>query len=246
MNLTDALQADFILIKPVTTCSLFDTLHELLMQGSSGKQIAVADSGKHVMEHHLEGVKILLAEDNTMNQIVAKGMLEQAGASVDIVENGQMAVDLLRAAPERYAIVLMDVQMPVMDGFVATRLIRSALGSTVPVLAMTAGVTESERKQCIAAGMDDFIAKPIDLGQMFATIARFLPVRRNFRVGHRDARKRPAAESSLRGRTYGARPRSIDRGCGRQCRLPGYDPGLVAAHRRPGRSAHRRDAPCLA
>ncbi|MDR3480131.1 MAG: CHASE domain-containing protein [Burkholderiaceae bacterium] len=178
MNLTDAPQADFILIKPVTTCSLFDTLHELLTQGSSGKQMAAADSGKHVMEHHLEGVKILLAEDNTMNQIVAKGMLEQAGASVDIVENGQLAVDLLRAAPERYAIVLMDVQMPVMDGFAATRLIRSALGSTVPVLAMTAGVTESERKQCIAAGMDDFIAKPIDLGQMFATIARFLPVRR--------------------------------------------------------------------
>ncbi|HSY26771.1 MAG TPA: response regulator, partial [Burkholderiaceae bacterium] len=176
MNLTEASQADLILIKPVTICSLFDALHEVLIQKSKGGRIAAVDSGKQVMEHQLEGIKILLAEDNTMNQIVAKGMLEQAGAQVDIVENGQMAIDLLRAAPQRYAIVLMDVQMPVMDGFAATRLLRTSLGLKLPVLAMTAGVTESERMQCIAAGMDDFIAKPIDLGQMFATIARYLPL----------------------------------------------------------------------
>lgn len=179
MNQTASSQADLILIKPVTTCSLFDTLYEALVQKSKGKQIVAIDIGKHLMEHHLEGVKILLAEDNTMNQIVAKGMLEQAGASVDIVENGKMAVDLLRAAPQRYDMVLMDVQMPVMDGFAATQVIRSELGLSLPILAMTAGVTESERMQCIAAGMDDFIAKPIDLGQMFATIAQHLPGCRN-------------------------------------------------------------------
>jgi len=68
----------------------------------------------------------------------------------------------------------MDVQMPVMDGFSATRLIREELGLTLPVIAMTAGVMESEREQCIAAGMDDFIAKPIDVEQMFGTIRRHL------------------------------------------------------------------------
>ena len=176
MNLAEASQADLILIKPVTICSLFDALYEVLIQKSKNGRIAAAESGKQAMEHQLEDIKILLAEDNAMNQIVAKGMLEQAGAQVDIVENGQMAIDLLRAAPQRYAIVLMDVQMPVMDGFAATRLLRTSLGLKLPVLAMTAGVTESERMQCIAAGMDDFIAKPIDLGQMFATIARHLPM----------------------------------------------------------------------
>jgi CheY-like chemotaxis protein len=68
----------------------------------------------------------------------------------------------------------MDVQMPVMDGFGATRIIREDLGLTLPVIAMTAGVMESEREQCIAAGMDDFIAKPIDVEQMFAAMRRHL------------------------------------------------------------------------
>ncbi len=112
-----------------------------------------------------------------MNQIVAKGMLEHAGATVNIAEHGQMAIDLLRVSPHRYHLVLMDVQMPIMDGFTATRLIRAELGLTLPVLAITAGVTESERMQCTDAGMNDFIAKPIVAGQMFATIARHLPGR---------------------------------------------------------------------
>jgi PAS domain S-box-containing protein len=120
----------------------------------------------------LQGLRLLLVEDHPLNQLVARGMLEHAGASVEVAENGQLAVDRLRDRAEDYDIVLMDVQMPVMDGFEATRHIRHTLGLKLPVLAMTAGVMQSEQDQCIDAGMDDFIAKPLDVEQMLDTISR--------------------------------------------------------------------------
>ncbi len=120
----------------------------------------------------LQGLRLLLVEDHPLNQLVARGMLEHAGASVAVAENGQLAVDLLRDHAADYDIVLMDVQMPVMDGYEATRHIRQTLGLKLPVLAMTAGVMQSEKDQCIDAGMDDFIAKPVDVEQMLDTISR--------------------------------------------------------------------------
>ena len=124
----------------------------------------------------IDGVRILLVEDNPINQLVAKSMLDYAGATIDSVDNGRLAVDLLRTESHRYDLVLMDVQMPEMDGFEATGLIRSELKLTLPVLAMTAGVMASEREQCIASGMNDFIAKPIDVEEMLRAILRNLPV----------------------------------------------------------------------
>jgi PAS domain S-box-containing protein len=120
----------------------------------------------------LQGLRLLLVEDHPLNQVVARGMLEHAGASVDLVENGLEAVDRLRERAADYDIVLMDVQMPVMDGFEATRRVRKELGLKLPILAMTAGVMQSEQEQCIAAGMDDFIAKPVDVEQMLDAISR--------------------------------------------------------------------------
>ncbi|WP_343731581.1 ATP-binding protein [Duganella sp.] len=120
----------------------------------------------------LQGLRLLLVEDHPLNQVVARGMLEHAGASVVVAENGQLALERLREQSSDYDIVLMDVQMPVMDGFEATRRIRVELGLKLPILAMTAGVMQSEQDQCIAAGMDDFIAKPVDVEQMLDTISR--------------------------------------------------------------------------
>ncbi|MHA4871476.1 ATP-binding protein [Duganella sp. PWIR1] len=120
----------------------------------------------------LQGLRLLLVEDHPLNQVVARGMLQHAGASVDLVENGLEAVDRLRERAADYDIVLMDVQMPVMDGFEATRRVRKELGLKLPILAMTAGVMQSEQEQCIAAGMDDFIAKPVDVEQMLDAISR--------------------------------------------------------------------------
>ena len=107
----------------------------------------------------LEDIRILLVEDNAFNQMIASETLRMLGAKVDLAENGRIACDMLEADP-RYDIVLMDVQMPVMDGCAATRLIRGELGLDLPILAMTAGDLSTERELCIAAGMDDFVAKP--------------------------------------------------------------------------------------
>jgi two-component system sensor histidine kinase/response regulator len=155
------------LTKPVTASSLFDTVQTAMaqLQASAGHTPAPA------VPAAFTGARILLVEDNIINQNVARGILEQAGAVVTVAENGQAALDELRSSADYY-LVLMDVQMPVMDGFEATRQIRSQLDLTLPVIAMTAGVMASEREQCIAAGMDDFIAKPIDVEQMFETMHR--------------------------------------------------------------------------
>jgi CheY-like chemotaxis protein/two-component sensor histidine kinase len=160
--------ASAMLTKPVTSSSLFDVVQTAMAQSQAAPEGAQAPTRPAAFS----GSHILLVEDNPINQNVARGILEQAGAVVTVADNGLVAVELLRAGG--YDLVLMDVQMPVMDGFNATRIIRDELGLTLPVIAMTAGVMESEREQCIAAGMDDFIAKPIDVEQMFATMQRHL------------------------------------------------------------------------
>ncbi len=167
-NLISAQRPSAYLFKPFTSSSVFDTLHELLASNT--------DSAQHLRSTHihLHG-HILLVEDNEFNQIVAHDLLTQAGATLDIVDNGQKAVDRLRENSAAYDVVLMDVQMPIMDGFTATRIIRKELTLTIPILAMTAGVMEFERDECVASGMDDLIAKPIEADIMLATIARYLP-----------------------------------------------------------------------
>ncbi|GJJ02981.1 hypothetical protein RugamoR64_35190 [Duganella rhizosphaerae] len=159
--------APVFLTKPVTASSLYDAVQTALAH----RQEDVADVPAVAGAKALAGVRVLLVEDNPINQQVAKGILELAGATVTLAEHGEKALQLLRG-DLRCDLVLMDVQMPVMDGFTATRAIRDELGLTLPVIAMTAGVMESEREQCIAAGMDDFIGKPVDVEQMFATIAK--------------------------------------------------------------------------
>ncbi len=176
MQHADAAGAEAVLIKPATSSSLFDTLHDALAQrnGEHGAAPAALQAGRD----SLDSVRLLLVEDHPLNQIVARGMLEFAGAVVEVAENGKVAVDLLRDRPEHFDMVLMDVQMPVMDGFAATRAIRDELGLQLPILAMTAGVLQSEQEQCLAAGMNDFIAKPVDVEQMLATITRHMPAQR--------------------------------------------------------------------
>jgi signal transduction histidine kinase/DNA-binding response OmpR family regulator/integral membrane sensor domain MASE1 len=179
---TDGAQtADAVLLKPVTAARLEDTLHQAQASSAAGAPPTAtatdADGGQSGGQR-IDGLRILLVEDNPINQLVASSMLTYAGATIEAVDNGVAALERLRTGADRYDLVLMDVQMPEMDGFEATTRIRADLGLTLPVLAMTAGVMESEREQCIASGMNDFIAKPIDVEQMLRVISRHLPVRR--------------------------------------------------------------------
>jgi CheY-like chemotaxis protein len=119
----------------------------------------------------LRGARVLLVEDNAVNQLVARKLMEQVGLSVTVAGNGQEALDRLRAA--QFDCVLMDVQMPVMDGFETTRAIRASpeLADTC-VIAMTANAGSEDRELCRQAGMDDFLAKPVRLERFFEVLGR--------------------------------------------------------------------------
>jgi CheY-like chemotaxis protein len=172
---TDGAQtANAVLLKPVTNTRLAETLQQAqasVREAAGAPPAADTDSG----DQRLDGVRILLVEDNPVNQLVASSMLTHAGAVIEAVDNGRAAVERLHSESHRYDLVLMDVQMPEMDGFEATAKIRKELQLHLPVLAMTAGVMASEREQCLACGMNDFIAKPIDVEEMLRVIARNLP-----------------------------------------------------------------------
>jgi signal transduction histidine kinase/HAMP domain-containing protein/ActR/RegA family two-component response regulator len=117
--------------------------------------------------------RLLLAEDNPVNQEVAVALIGSAGWAVDVAADGQQAVDMVKAGD--YALVLMDVQMPIMDGLDATRAIRRLPeGAALPILAMTANAFDDERQRCLDAGMDDHVAKPVVAEQLFATLHDWL------------------------------------------------------------------------
>jgi two-component system sensor histidine kinase/response regulator len=124
----------------------------------------------------LRGARILLTEDNEINQQIAIELLEAAGATVAVANNGREAVDMLSQCSPTTAfdVVLMDLQMPEMDGLQATTRIRSdSRFASLPIVAMTAHATNEERQRCLAAGMNDHIAKPIDPDRLIETIAQF-------------------------------------------------------------------------
>jgi CheY-like chemotaxis protein/nitrogen-specific signal transduction histidine kinase len=118
--------------------------------------------------------KLLLVEDNEINQLLALELLASVGLQADVAENGQIALDRLQA--QAYDLVLMDMQMPVMDGVTATRQIRLLpQWRDLPIIAMTANAMHADRDACLAAGMNDFVSKPIDSEAMWVTLLRWLP-----------------------------------------------------------------------
>ncbi|WP_161974501.1 Hpt domain-containing response regulator [Piscinibacter terrae] len=125
---------------------------------------------------NLKGARLLLVEDDDINREVALDLLQGEGVDVDTAVNGREALDKLSAG--RYDGVLMDCQMPVMDGFAATRALRKLPGlDSLPVIAMTASSTLDDRDQALAAGMNDHIAKPIDIDEVIQTLARWVSPR---------------------------------------------------------------------
>ena len=122
----------------------------------------------------LRGMRILVVEDNKINQMVAQGLLSQEGAEVFLAENGELGVAAVANTQPGFDAVLMDVQMPVMDGYTATRAIRQDLGLTdLPVIAMTANAMASDRAACLEAGMNDHVGKPFELDHLVALLLQY-------------------------------------------------------------------------
>lgn len=131
------------------------------------------ESTKQVAMKVLNGARIILAEDHPFNQQVAMNFLEDAGATVCVANNGEEALDLLRQ--EHFDCILMDTQMPVMDGLAATRLIRAdSVLAKIPVIALTANTSGEDRERCLDAGMNDFIGKPFKPEDLYITVAKWL------------------------------------------------------------------------
>jgi two-component system sensor histidine kinase/response regulator len=121
----------------------------------------------------LYGARVLLVEDARLNQVVAIGLMGDARLTVDIAENGEIAVRMVQAGD--YDLVLMDMQMPVMNGIDATKAIRSIPGlALLPIVAMTANAMPGDRERCLAAGMNDHITKPIDPDELFRVLKRWI------------------------------------------------------------------------
>lgn len=162
-----ALVDDF-LVKPVSESMLFDTLVRIFAPAPA--ELELADHRQAIGE--LTG-HVLLVEDHEINQQIAVELLSSRGLRVDVAGNGAVAVERIMNGPpeDPYHFILMDLQMPEMDGFEATRRIR-ALGHTLPIIAMTARTLPQEQEMCLAAGMNDHVAKPIDPDVLFAKIRR--------------------------------------------------------------------------
>jgi CheY-like chemotaxis protein len=122
---------------------------------------------------NLSGLHVLLVEDNAVNRLVASRLLQKLGIAVDIAEDGALAVAKLNAAPAAYDLVLMDIQMPVMDGLEATRKLRAdARFDALPIIAMTADAMADDRQRCLDVGMQDYVAKPIEVPKLLAALEK--------------------------------------------------------------------------
>ncbi len=202
----EALGVNVFLRKPITASSLFDAVVE-----SQGVRVHTRHRGHDTpLEREFEGVTALLAEDNEANEMVATELLSRLGVELDVAHNGREAVEMVQAAPDKYAAVLMDMQMPELDGLSATRMLRSdSRFARLPIIAMTANALKADLDACLAAGMNDHVIKPIDRKALVATLRRWLPARRAFFVpSHGGARFRSARGHRRERRAAAPRARS--------------------------------------
>jgi CheY-like chemotaxis protein len=157
------------LVRPVTSSMLLDAVIDPLHAKAHSRHIEKLQTG----ERRLDKLRLLVVEDNLINQQVAEELLAAEGALVTLAANGQLGVAAVAAARQPFDAVLMDIQMPVMDGYAATREIRDVLGlKTLPIIAMTANALESDRLECLAAGMDAHVGKPFDVVHLVEVIGR--------------------------------------------------------------------------
>ena len=180
------------LTKPVRKSDLFDCLSVLLADSRTETQTKSLITRHSLREMHRGAARILLAEDNPVNQEVAVGILARQGWRVDAVANGKETVRALEEIP--YDLVLMDVQMPEMDGLEAAQAIRNdaskVLNRDIPIIAMTAHSMQGDRERCLEAGMNDYVSKPVSAQELVDMVMRWLPATRRKVPGRADVIER--------------------------------------------------------
>jgi PAS domain S-box-containing protein len=169
--------------KPIESSSLYDALslptdsdsrRDQVSRTPIPKEASTAEQAAHLF-------RILLVEDNAINKLVARKILQAAGMTCDVAENGALALEAIEAAYDSapYDLILMDCHMPVLDGYQATAAIRAGdparSNPSIPIIAMTANVMQGDREKCLAAGMDDYLPKPINMTDLLACLERWLP-----------------------------------------------------------------------
>ncbi|MDL2225017.1 response regulator [Eubacteriales bacterium OttesenSCG-928-M02] len=160
------------LAKPLLPSALFDTIVELMGSNQKAEEAPTVKEG-----YSWQGKTLLMAEDIEINQEIIRTLLEPTGISIECTDNGAKAVEIYCAAPGRYDLVLMDVQMPIMDGYEATRRLRTSgceNAASIPILAMTADAFSEDVERCLAAGMDGHISKPIDVDELMEKLDSIL------------------------------------------------------------------------
>ncbi len=178
MRAADAANLDGLLIKPVTQSGLLDTLLHIFSRDSAAPVDTGAAPGRPTAMDTIRGASILLVEDNEINQQIAREILEQEGLTVTIAGDGKQGLEAVKQG--RFDAVLMDVQMPVMDGYEATRAIRewerecSGTEHSIPIIAMTAHAMAGDHEKSVEAGMDDHVTKPINPEQLFAALVKWI------------------------------------------------------------------------
>jgi two-component system sensor histidine kinase/response regulator len=164
---------DGFLIKPVTPSMLLDTITGVLNPRGRIEPVSTSSTWEIKTLHDIKNARVLVVDDNSINQQIARELLHKAGLRVAVANNGQEAFDMVER--ERYDAVLMDLQMPVMDGFEATRAIRGIPAfKDLPIIAMTANAMAGDREKCLAAGMNDHVAKPIDPDLLFKALTTWI------------------------------------------------------------------------
>ncbi|WAR44172.1 CHASE domain-containing protein [Methylomonas rapida] len=164
----ESMPLDGFLVKPITPSMLFDAIAEAT-GGRSVTQEQVEIS-RRPDGKPLAGLHLLLVEDNPLNQQVAQELLTHAGAHVQVANNGEQCINCINTLPRPFDAILMDIQMPGMDGYQATHILRKDLHVKTPIIAMTANALPSDREACMAAGMNDHIGKPFDIAELIAAL----------------------------------------------------------------------------
>lgn len=181
------IRVDSILIKPVTPSTLLDAFGTAMGENASPIVQEFSGDSLRIYREHLEGCRILLAEDNDLNLELARELLQRVGIEIVVARDGDETI--ARLTEQDVDLILMDCQMPVTDGYTATRMIReNPQWRDLPIIAMTANAMRGDRERALSAGMNDHVAKPVEVDQLYETLIKWL--------GSAGSRVRPSNESS--------------------------------------------------